>query len=63
MPIVTIQAPKVPRTVRKASMVSAEPTTSSPDASVMPSTPEEQIARPVMVQITMVSKKVPVMLI
>ena len=41
----------------------SDPVSNSPEASVMPSTPEEAIARPVMVHTTMVSQNVPVILI
>ena len=51
-----------PSTVRKARMVSAPPSTGFPAASTAPSTPEQQMARPVTVQITRVSKNAPVML-
>ena len=52
-----------PSTVPKARMVNAAPVRASPCASGSPSTPEQQMARPVTVQITVVSKKTPVMLI
>ena len=56
------RAPR-PRTVSKARSVSAAPVKGMPAASAAPSTPEQQMARPVRVQITRVSKKTPVMLI
>lgn len=59
----TSQPAHGPSTVPKARMVNAAPVRASPCASGSPSTPEQQMARPVTVQITVVSKKTPVMLI
>ena len=63
MPMVTSQPPADPRTVSNAAIVTSEPVRSSPAAFVVPSTPEEAIASPVMVHTTIVSQKVPVMFI
>ena len=63
IPIVTSHEPTGPNTELKAAIVRAEPLTTAPDASVMPSTPELAMARPVIVHTTMVSQNVPVMLI
>ena len=62
MPRFTSSAPKGPSTVSKARAVRAVPFTGAPEASAVPSTPEAQMHRPVTVQITVVSKKTPVML-
>lgn len=63
IPIVTSQPPEVPRTVLNAAIVISEPVRNSPAESVIPSTPEEAIASPVMVHTTIVSQNVPVILI
>ena len=55
MPMVTSQPPAEPRIVSKAAIVTSEPVRSSPAAFVVPSTPEEAIASPVMVHTTIVS--------
>ena len=52
----TQQPPPRPSTVEKARMVRA-----APSAEEVSRTPEQQMARPVTVQTTMVSKKTPVM--
>ena len=59
--MVTRMPPALPSTVSKARMVSAAPLMTLPSAPTVPSTPEEQMARPVTVQMTRVSKKVPVL--
>ena len=60
IPIVTSHPPAETRIVWKAAIVMSDPVSNSPEASVMPSTPEEAIARPVIVHTTMVSQNVSV---
>ena len=60
IPMVTSHPPALPRTVSNAAIVTSDPVSRFPAASVVPSTPEEAIARPVMVHTTIVSQNVPV---
>ena len=62
-PYLQLSPPKFPKTVENAFIVNAEPVIISPALSTEPKTPEDAIASPVIVHITIVSKKVPVMLI
>ena len=62
MPIDTRYDPAGPSAELKAAMVSCTPCSACPSAPVWPSMPEEAMARPVIVQTTIVSKNVPVML-
>ena len=60
----TMSLPYSPKTELKARMVSCAPVTSLPvDGSMVPSVPDDAMTRPVSIQMIIVSKKVPVILI
>ena len=59
----TMYLPTGPTNFSKAAMVRLRPDRATPFSSTVPSIPEDAMTRPVMEQMTIVSKKVPVELI